>query len=92
MARMDYEHLSSKTQFDLTNAKSLDFARLVGLQARFAHLPDPHWYALRNFRTEFPRSLHLDLIQKPRRPLERRPMQTGPARLCKRTRWRKDYY
>jgi HK97 family phage major capsid protein len=61
---MEYERLSTKTEFDLMNARSLDFARLVGLQAKFAGQPDPGWYALRNFATEFPRSLHLDLVQK----------------------------
>ena len=44
------------TEFDritadqLTHIRSLDFARLIGLQAKFAGNPDPHWYALRNFR------------------------------------------
>jgi HK97 family phage major capsid protein len=61
---MEYERLSTKTADDLTNARSLDFARLIGLQAKFASVPDPRWYALRNFASEFPRSLHVDLVQK----------------------------
>jgi hypothetical protein len=61
---MELDLLSTKTAADLTHIRSLDFARLIGLQTKFSDLPDPRWYALRNFAPAFPRSLHLDLIEK----------------------------
>ena len=60
------ERLSTKTADDLTHSRSLDFARLIGLQAKFAGMPDPGVYALRNFAAEFPRAIHADLLAKPR--------------------------
>ena len=39
-------------------------ARLVGLQAKYLGRPDPGWYALRNFANTFPRSVHVDLVEK----------------------------
>ena len=65
MGRMDTtDFLSTKTAADLDHIRSLDLARVIGLQAKFADRPNPLWYALRNHATEFPRSLHLDLIAK----------------------------
>jgi HK97 family phage major capsid protein len=61
---MDTFEFDRMTADQLTHARSLDFARLVGLQAKFAGLPHPGVYALRNFSTEFPRALHVDLVQK----------------------------
>jgi len=59
-----WDTLESFTTDKLTLAKALDFARLTGLQAKYRGLPDPSWYALRNFSHEFPRAIHADLLQK----------------------------
>jgi HK97 family phage major capsid protein len=60
----DTDSLSSFTASQLMHARALDFARLIGLQAKFADLPNPAWYALRNFETQFPQSTHRDLVTK----------------------------
>jgi HK97 family phage major capsid protein len=57
----DYDRITAD---QLTLARATDFARLTGLQAQFADLPDPGWYALRNFAPTFPKSLHADMLQK----------------------------
>lgn len=64
LGTMTTDTLESFTASQLTNARSLDFARLTWLQAAFADRPDPRWYAFRNFAARFPRSMSVDLVEK----------------------------
>jgi hypothetical protein len=61
---MEFEHLATKTAFDLTNAKSVDYARFIGLQLKFRDDPNSDVIAFRNCSLTYPRSTNVSLFAK----------------------------